>query len=63
MSAEKTGWVRAASRRDVTEGEVLSVEVAGHSIALYDVDGASSRPTIFALTPMLACLTAGSKAR
>jgi len=40
MSAEKTGWVRAASRRDVTEGEVLSVEVAGHSIALYNVDGA-----------------------
>ena len=40
MSAEKTGWVRAASRRDVTEGEVLGVEVAGHLIALYDVDGA-----------------------
>ena len=40
MSAEKTGWVRGASRRDVTEGEVLGIEVAGHSIALYDVDGA-----------------------
>jgi nitrite reductase/ring-hydroxylating ferredoxin subunit len=39
MSTEETGWVRAASRRDVAEGEVLGVEVAGHSIALYDVDG------------------------
>jgi nitrite reductase/ring-hydroxylating ferredoxin subunit len=39
MSAEETGWVRVASRRDVAEGEVLGVEVADHSIALYDVDG------------------------
>jgi nitrite reductase/ring-hydroxylating ferredoxin subunit len=43
MSAEETGWVRAASRRELTEGEVLGVEIAGRSIALYDVDG-----TIFA---------------
>ncbi|HYZ40956.1 MAG TPA: non-heme iron oxygenase ferredoxin subunit [Stellaceae bacterium] len=43
MSAQETGWVRAASRRELTEGEALGVEVAGHSIALYDVDG-----TIFA---------------
>lgn len=43
MSADETGWVRAASRRDVGEGEVIGVEVAGHSVALYDVDG-----TIFA---------------
>jgi naphthalene 1,2-dioxygenase ferredoxin component len=40
MSAEETGWVRAASRRELTEGEVLGVEIAGRSIALYDVDGA-----------------------
>ncbi len=38
MSADETGWVRAASRDDLAEGEVLGVEVAGHSIALYDVD-------------------------
>jgi nitrite reductase/ring-hydroxylating ferredoxin subunit len=43
MSAEDTGWVRAASRRDLAEGEALGIEVAGRSIALYDVDG-----TIFA---------------
>jgi naphthalene 1,2-dioxygenase system ferredoxin subunit len=43
MSAEETGWVRAASRRELTEGEVLGVEIAGRSIALYDIDG-----TIFA---------------
>jgi nitrite reductase/ring-hydroxylating ferredoxin subunit len=39
MSADNTGWVRAARRADLTEGEVLGVEVAGHPIALYDVDG------------------------
>jgi naphthalene 1,2-dioxygenase system ferredoxin subunit len=39
MSAGGTGWVRAASRGELAEGEVLGVEVAGHSIALYDVDG------------------------
>jgi len=37
MSVDETGWVRAAARRDLTEGEVLGVEVAGHSIALYDI--------------------------
>jgi naphthalene 1,2-dioxygenase system ferredoxin subunit len=32
-------WVRAAARSELTEGEVLGVEVEGRSIALYDVDG------------------------
>jgi naphthalene 1,2-dioxygenase system ferredoxin subunit len=40
MSAEEAGWVRAASRGDLAEGEALGVEVAGRSIALFDVDGA-----------------------
>ena len=40
MSADEEGWVRAASRGDLAEGEPLGVEVAGHSIALYDIDGA-----------------------
>ena len=39
MSADETGWVRAASRGDLPQGEVLGVEVAGRPIALYDVDG------------------------
>jgi naphthalene 1,2-dioxygenase ferredoxin component len=39
MSGEDAGWVRAAARSDLAEGEVIGVEVAGHSIALYDVDG------------------------
>jgi naphthalene 1,2-dioxygenase ferredoxin component len=39
MSAEETGWARAASRGDLPEGEVLGVDIAGRSIALYDVDG------------------------
>ena len=39
MSADDTGWVRAASRGDLPEGEVLGVEIGGRSIALYDVDG------------------------
>ena len=39
MSADETGWVRAASRGDLAEGEPLGVEVGGCSIALYDIDG------------------------
>jgi naphthalene 1,2-dioxygenase system ferredoxin subunit len=39
MSVDETGWVRAAARADLAEGEVLGVEVVGRSIALYDVDG------------------------
>jgi naphthalene 1,2-dioxygenase ferredoxin component len=39
MSIDETGWVRAAARSDLAEGEVLGVEVEGHSIALYDIDG------------------------
>ena len=39
MNTDQTGWARAASRSELTPGEVLGVEVAGHSIALYDVDG------------------------
>jgi len=39
MSGEDAGWVRAAARSDLAEGEVIGVEVAGHSIALYDADG------------------------
>jgi naphthalene 1,2-dioxygenase ferredoxin component len=39
MSGDDAGWVRAAARSDLAEGEVIGVEVAGHSIALYDVDG------------------------
>src|SRR5256885_14712037 len=33
------GWVRAAARSDLAEGEVIGVEVAGNSIALYETDG------------------------
>src|SRR5215467_3404154 len=39
MSGDERGWVRAAARGDLAEGEVLGVEVEGHSIALYDVEG------------------------
>jgi naphthalene 1,2-dioxygenase ferredoxin component len=39
MSGEDAGWVRAAARSDLAEGEVIGVELAGHSIALYDADG------------------------
>jgi naphthalene 1,2-dioxygenase ferredoxin component len=39
MSGEDAGWVRAAARGDLAEGEVIGVEVAGRSIALYDADG------------------------
>ena len=39
MSGDDAGWVRAAARSDLAEGEVIGVEVAGHSIALYAADG------------------------
>ncbi|MGC2203041.1 MAG: non-heme iron oxygenase ferredoxin subunit [Stellaceae bacterium] len=39
MSVDGMNWVRAAARSELAEGEVLGVEVAGRSIALYDVDG------------------------
>ena len=39
MSADETGWVRAASRTELPPGEVIGVEIVGRSIALYDVDG------------------------
>ena len=39
MSADETGWIRAAARSELPQGEVLGLEVAGRSIALYDVDG------------------------
>ncbi len=38
MSAEKTGWIRVAARGDLASGEVIGVDVAGHSIALYDCE-------------------------
>jgi naphthalene 1,2-dioxygenase system ferredoxin subunit len=39
MSGDDAGWVRAAARSDLAEGEVIGVEVAGRSIALYDAEG------------------------
>ena len=38
MTGDDAGWVRAAVRGDLTDGEVLGVEVAGRSIALYAAD-------------------------
>lgn len=38
MGGDDTGWVRAAGRSDLAEGEVLGVEVASRSIALYATD-------------------------
>ena len=33
------GWVKAADRAALTDGEVIGVIVAGHEIALYEMDG------------------------
>jgi naphthalene 1,2-dioxygenase system ferredoxin subunit len=33
------GWIKAADRSAVSDGEVVGVTVAGHEIALYDIDG------------------------
>ena len=43
MSADETGWVRAAARAELKEGDVLGVEIGGRQVALYDIDG-----TVFA---------------
>jgi naphthalene 1,2-dioxygenase ferredoxin component len=37
--SDDTGWVKAADRGDLAEGDVLGVLVAGHDIAIYDLDG------------------------
>lgn len=34
-----SGWVKAAERSALAEGEVIGVVVNGHEIALYDIDG------------------------
>jgi len=38
MTGDDAGWLRAAGRSDLAESEVLGVEVAGRSIALYATD-------------------------
>lgn len=39
MSADEGSWVRVAGRGDLLPGEVIGVEAAGRSIAIYDADG------------------------
>jgi naphthalene 1,2-dioxygenase system ferredoxin subunit len=39
MNTDKAGWVRVASRSELKEGEVLGVELAARSVALYNADG------------------------
>jgi naphthalene 1,2-dioxygenase system ferredoxin subunit len=39
MSDSESGWVKVAARGDLHEGDVLGVVIAGHDIALYDLDG------------------------
>lgn len=34
------GWVKAADRSALGDGEVIGVIVAGHEVALYETDGA-----------------------
>jgi len=58
MTEDEADWVRAAARGDLTEGEVLGVEVGGRSIALYDADG-SLYATDNVCTHAYACLSDG----
>jgi len=37
--SDNAGWVKAASRASLAEGDVLGVLVGGKEIALYDIDG------------------------
>jgi nitrite reductase/ring-hydroxylating ferredoxin subunit len=58
MTEDDAGWVRAAGRGDLAEGEVLGVEVAGHSVALYAAD-AGIFATDNICTHAYACLSDG----
>jgi len=40
MSSDEEGWVKAAKRGALKEGDVLGVVIAGREVALYDLDGA-----------------------
>ena len=37
--SDDTGWIKAASRGHLGEGDVLGVVIGGKEIALYDLDG------------------------
>jgi naphthalene 1,2-dioxygenase system ferredoxin subunit len=37
--SDDTGWVKAANRGSLGEGDVLGVVIGGKEIALYDLDG------------------------
>jgi naphthalene 1,2-dioxygenase system ferredoxin subunit len=39
MAEAETGWVRAVARAELAEGEVIGVEIAGRSIAIYECGG------------------------
>lgn len=39
MSGDDQGWVKAANRGDLGEGDVLGITIGGREIALYDLDG------------------------
>jgi hypothetical protein len=39
MTTDDPGWVKAAARSDLAEGEALGIVIAGREIALYDIDG------------------------
>ena len=58
MNGDDTGWTRAAGRSDLAAGEVLGVEVAGRSIALYAAD-AEIFATDNICTHAYACLSDG----
>jgi naphthalene 1,2-dioxygenase ferredoxin component len=58
MSANETGWVRAAGRHDLATGEIIGVEIGGRSIAIYDSDG-NLFATDNVCTHAYACLSDG----
>jgi naphthalene 1,2-dioxygenase ferredoxin component len=37
--SDDIGWVKAANRGDLAEGEVLGVLIGGREVAVYDLDG------------------------
>jgi len=39
LPTSSDGWIKAADRGALSDGEVIGVSVAGHEIALYEMDG------------------------
>lgn len=57
--AETSSWIRVATTSEVDEGQMIPLEVKGHSLALYNLGGGEWRCTANVCTHAFALLTDG----